>query len=440
LEPNAGWRKNERNRMREIDLAVIGGGAAGLAAGIKARELGVENLAIFEWNGEPGGILNQCIHPGFGLDYFDEELTGPEYAERFISKAERNDIPFFYNSTCTSLSSSKEGVEFLIQGPELGVEIFRAKSVIITTGCRERGRYNLNIPGDRCAGVYTAGTAQELMDIYGLQVGREIIVLGSGDIGMIMARRFAQEGARVKGVFELLPYPGGLTRNVVQCLEDWDIPLNLSTTVTRVNGKGRVRNVEISKVDKNLRPIPQTAKKLDCDALILSVGLIPDWRIPQKTPQDAGIEIDPRTGGPVTDDALETSLPNVFAAGNFLVVNDLVDDVSKQGEIAGENVALNLTRDQEKHSKAERIAVAGKGIRFVVPQRFSGNKDVEFYMRVKEPKENVRINLPELERNIFKTVVRPPEMVKVKLKAEDLEKVDKLTFDMEEKARCGRKS
>ena len=421
--------------MREIDLAVIGGGAAGLAAGLKAQEFGIENLAIFEWNDEPGGILNQCIHPGFGLDYFDEELTGPEYAERFISKAEKKDIPFFYNSTCTSLSSSKEGAKLQIQGPELGVEMFRARAVIVTTGCRERGRYNLNIPGDRCAGVYTAGTAQELMDIYGLEIGKEIAVLGSGDIGMIMARRFAQEGARVKGVFELLPYPGGLTRNVVQCLEDWNIPLNLSTTVTRVNGKGRVKNVEIAEVDKNFKPLPNTTKKLDCDTLILSVGLIPDWRIPQRAPQDAGMEIDPKTGGPVTNDTLETSMPSVFAAGNFLVVNDLVDDVSKQGEIAGESVALKLIGDQDRRPKAEKISISGKGIRFVVPQHFLGNKDVEFYMRVKEPRENIRIHLPELGRNFFKPVVRPPEMVKVKLKAEDLKKVDKLTFEVEEKSK-----
>lgn len=253
---------------RYVDVAVVGGGAAGMAAALKAEETGVENVAVFEWASELGGILPQCIHPGFGLDYFKENLSGPEFIQRFIDRVGKSGITVMTDSTVVELEAGYPN-KLLVSRSKLGLEEVRSKTVILTTGCRERGRFNLNLPGDRCAGVFTAGTAQRLMDIDGVMPGKRIVVLGSGDVGLIMARRFAQEGAEVKGVYEIMPYPGGLQRNVVQCLEDYGIPLYLSNTVVEVKGKDRVESVIVTKVDKDLNPIIETMTEIDCDTLIL---------------------------------------------------------------------------------------------------------------------------------------------------------------------------
>jgi len=418
---------------RDIDVAVIGGGAAGLAAAIKAYENGMK-VTIFEWADELGGILPQCVHPGFGLEYFKKDLTGPEYIERFIDKVENYGIQTMTNSMIVQIkeNNSDNGKKLVVCGPDTGLIEAKSKAVILTTGCRERARHNLNLPGDRVAGVFTAGTAQRFMDIEGFMPGKEVVVLGSGDVGMIMARRFAQEGAKVKGVYELMPFPGGLTRNVVQCLEDYNIPLHLSHTVTRINGRKRVESVNLARVDKKFNPIPGTEKEVKCDTLILSVGLIPDCRLPKILPADMGIELDENTNGPIVNELLETSQSLTFAAGNFLMVNDMVDDVTLQGEMAGKFAADIIKNGYP--SVRWKPTIPGDGIRFVVPHKVSGLRDVTFYMRVEKPMENVHIEIPEIDRKIFRTVVRPPEMVKIDLNAEDIKKVDKLTFQIQTKS------
>jgi thioredoxin reductase len=422
--------------MEELDIAIVGGGGAGLAAAIKAYEEGIEKVTIFEWADELGGILPQCIHPGFGLEYFKEDLTGPEYVQRFIDKVEDYGIQTITNSTVINLVATNSSKRLVACGPRIGIKEVNSKTIIITTGCRERARYNLNIPGDRCAGVFTAGTAQHLMDIDGLGLGKDVVVLGSGDVGMIMARRFAQEGSNVKGVYELMSYPGGLMRNVVQCLEDYEIPLNLNSTVTRINGKERIESVTISKVDKNLNPIPGTEKEVKCDTLILSVGLIPDWRLPKILPEDMGIEMDEKTNGPVVNELLETSRPLVFAAGNFLMVNDTVDDVTLQGEIAGKNAAELIKRGYPQNIEW-RPTIPGNGIRFVIPQKFSGLRNVEFYMRVEKPMEDVWVEIPEIGKKVFRGIVRPPEMVKICLGTKEMKEADKLTFQIKQSTQVG---
>ncbi|MDI6892937.1 MAG: FAD-dependent oxidoreductase [Actinomycetota bacterium] len=415
-------------RIINKDVVVVGGGAAGLAAAVKARDEGIEDIVILEWGDELGGILPQCVHPGFGLDYFKEDLTGPEYIQRFIDKIEGYGIEAITNCMVTQLESRSHFEKRVVAcGPEMGMVEIRSKAVIITTGCRERARYNLNIPGDRPSGVLTAGTAQYFMDIKGLMPGKNVVVLGSGDVGMIMARRFAQEGANVKGVYEIMSYPGGLKRNVVQCLEDYNIPLHLSTTVVRINGKRRLESVTVAKVDENLNPVPGTEEEVECDTLILSVGLIPDTRLPRILPEGIGMEMDKGTGGPVVNELLETSLPLVFAAGNFLMVNDLVDDVTAQGEIAGKSAADAMRNGHP--SKVEwKPAVPSEGMRFVVPHKVSGMRDVKLYMRVNKPMENVYVEVPEIGKKFFARIARPPEMVKINLGAEEIKRAERLTF------------
>jgi len=413
--------------VRYVDVAVVGGGAAGMAAALKAEETGVENVAVFEWASELGGILPQCIHPGFGLDYFKENLSGPEFIQRFIDRVGKSGITVMTDSTVVELEAGYPN-KLLVSRSKLGLEEVRSKTVILTTGCRERGRFNLNLPGDRCAGVFTAGTAQRLMDIDGVMPGKRIVVLGSGDVGLIMARRFAQEGAEVKGVYEIMPYPGGLQRNVVQCLEDYGIPLYLSNTVVEVKGKDRVESVIVTKVDKDLNPIIETMTEIDCDTLILSAGLVPDWRLPRIFPPAKGIDIDKRTAGPVVNELFETSMPKIFAAGNFLMVNDTVDDVTREGELAGESAAEVLKSDCQKNEW--RDSIPKKGIRFVVPQKFSGESDVRFYLRVKTPMDKVWIEIPEIGKRFFKKIVWPAEMIKIDLKAEDIDNAPRLSFDI----------
>ena len=350
--------------MTDYDIVVIGGGPAGLAAALSAREAGAEHVLILERDVRLGGILNQCIHNGFGLHTFKEELTGPEYAQRFIDRVRSTDIECRLNAMVIGISKDRE-VTYV--SAEDGLVTLRAKAVILAMGCRERPRGALNIPGCRPAGIYSAGTAQRLMNIEGLQVGKEVVILGSGDIGLIMARRMTLEGARVKVVAELMPYSGGLKRNIVQCLDDYGIPLKLSHTVVRIDGRERVTAVTIAQVDENRKPIPGTEETYPCDTLLLSVGLLPE----NELTRDLGAAINRITGGPDVNDALETSVPGVFACGNVLHVHDLVDYVSEEAALAGRQAA-SFVRDGREAASEVSITAEG-GVRYTVPQRLNPN-------------------------------------------------------------------
>ena len=319
------------------DIVVIGGGPAGLAAAISARKNGAESILILERDNRLGGILNQCIHNGFGLHTFKEELTGPEYADRFIRQAVTLKIPYKLNTMV--LDITREKVITAVNSTD-GLLQIKAQAIILAMGCRERARGALNIPGSRPAGIYCAGTAQHLVNIEGYMPGREVVILGSGDIGLIMARRMTLEGANVKVVAELMPYSGGLKRNIVQCLDDYGIPLKLSHTVVAVKGKKRLEGVTLAQVDGNGKPIPGTEEDYRCDTLLLSCGLIPE----NELSRGIGVEMDPVTGGPCVNESLETSMPGVFACGNVLHVHDLVDYVSEEAAAAGKNAAKYIKR------------------------------------------------------------------------------------------------
>jgi len=405
-------------------VVVIGGGAAGLAAATRAKETGAKRVMILDRNEELGGILPQCIHTGFGLHHFKENLTGPEYITRFIEKAQSLEIECKLKTMILRMTPERRIVAASALNGLLGVQ---SRAIILAMGCRERTRGALGIPGTRPAGIYTAGTAQRLMDVEGYMPGEEVVILGSGDVGLIMARRFVMEGAKVRMVIEKMPYSGGLPRNLVQCLEDFQIPLLLNHTITCIHGADRVEAVTVAEVDEEGNPVPGTERRVDCDTLILSVGLIPE----NEVSEDAGIALDGATGGPIINERMETSIPGVFACGNVVHVHDLVDHVTKAGELAGEYAAMHASGRLPPLSR-RIILKTGSNVRYVVPQIISGEKPVDLFLRVKKPMRNVKVTIGKLA--IPLRVVRPPEMVVVRLagkRLERLEKEDELTVSIE---------
>lgn len=346
--------------MKSYDIVIIGGGPAGLAAAVSAKESGIDSILILERDKELGGILNQCIHNGFGLHTFKEELTGPEYAQRFITQVEDLKIKYCLHTMVMDISPQKV---VTAMNREEGMFEIQAKAVILAMGCRERSRGALNIPGYRPAGIYSAGTAQRLVNMEGLMPGREVVILGSGDIGLIMARRMTFEGAKVKVVAELMPYSGGLKRNIVQCLDDYGIPLKLSHTVVDIKGKKRVEGVTLAEVDEKGRPIPGTEEFYSCDTLLLSVGLIPE----NELSGDMGVEMSPVTSGPVVNESLETNIEGVFACGNVLHVHDLVDFVSEEAAAAGKNAAAYVKGTRTEEGGREITLDPTDGVRYTVP-------------------------------------------------------------------------
>ena len=406
------------------DMVIIGGGPAGMAAAVAAYDSGVFNILIIERDDRLGGILNQCIHNGFGLHTFKEELTGPEYALRYIDKVDERKIPYKLNTIVVDISMSKDNNQnYLItaMNKEEGLFVIETKAVILAMGCRERARGALNIPGYRPAGIYSAGTAQRYVNIEGKMPGKEVVILGSGDIGLIMARRMTLEGAKVKLVAELMPYSGGLKRNIVQCLDDFNIPLKLSHTVIDIKGKERVESVTIAKVDENRKPIKGTEEVISCDTLLLSCGLIPE----NELSNGAGIQMHPITGGPVVNESLETSKKGIFACGNVLHVHDLVDYVSKEADAAGKSAAKYVQNQMLEETKSIQVKT-GKGIRYTVPSSLNLNRMEELQtirFRVSDVYKNcqIRVNLDGQEfMSLKKQIVAPGEMEQVILKKQAL--------------------
>ena len=400
------------------ELVIIGGGPAGMAAAVAAREAGIEDILILERDDALGGILRQCIHNGFGLHRFGEELTGPEYAYRYEKEVKRLGIPYMLNTMVIDISADRK---VTAMNTEHGIFTIDAGAVILAMGCRERPKGALNIAGTRPAGIYTAGTAQKFVNMKGYMPGREVVILGSGDIGLIMARRMTLEGAKVKAVCELMPYSGGLARNIEQCLNDFNIPLKLSHTVIDIHGKERLEGVTIAKVDENRRPIPETAEYIPCDTLLLSCGLIPE----NELTKSAGISLDRVTGGAVVNGDRETEIAGIFACGNVLHVHDLVDYVSEEAVIAGQAAAKFLNGEKTKDINV-KISTDGK-VRYTVPQLINNAVDTSVYFRVSDVFRDVTVVVRKGESVLMskkKQKLAPAEMEKLLLTADMLKSCD----------------
>jgi len=388
------------------EVVIIGGGPAGLAAAVELYKKGIQDILIIERENTLGGILRQCIHDGFGLTRFKETLSGPEYAQRFIDEVEKLNIQYITDTTVLSVTKDKK----ITAASKNGLIIWQAKAVILTMGCRERTRCALGIPGERPTGVFTAGMAQSYINLHNTMIGKNVIILGSGDIGMIMARRMTLEGANVKAVFEILPYPSGLPRNIEQCLNDYGIPLYLSHTITNIHGSSRLTGVTVSEVDEHLKIIPGTEKEYECDTLILSVGLIPE----NELSLSAGVILDIRTKGAIVDENYQTSVPGVFAAGNVLHVHDLVDFVSLEAENLADSVAAYL-EDGNLLACGIKINTSGE-INHTVPQYVSGTKEFKLSLRVNKPLRNCVIAITQNGSEINSIKLKkaiPAEMIQI---------------------------
>ena len=400
--------------MKNHDIVIVGGGPAGMAAAVAAYDAGCTDVVILDREPQLGGILMQCIHNGFGLHKLGRELTGPEYAAVYAQKVAERNIKVYAEATVTSVTADK----IVTAQSREGILKIQAKAVILAMGCRERSRGALNICGSRPAGIYSAGTAQKLVNCMGYHVGKRVVILGSGDIGLIMARRMSYEGAKVEAVCEVMPYSGGLTRNIVQCLEDFNIPLYLSTTVVQIHGQKRLEGVTIAQVDERRQPIEETKRYIPCDTLLLSVGLIPENELTRA----AGIPIDPITNGALVDENCQTQVPGIFACGNVLQVHDLVDYVSEEAERAGIGAA-RMIAGQAGEGRA--IATKpGNGVRYVLPQTVHAGSDVSLFFRVTQPFGKVKLTVTDGDKVLAvakRLKAAPGEMEKLTVKADVLE-------------------